>query len=84
MRNGGVSEGAYASLNCAYGTGDHPANVSENLHRIAHTLKGSAGYMGAKRVVLQCQEIEVLSCAQHDADLHTRRLLTSVGAQSRR
>ncbi len=29
-RNGGVSTGLYASLNCGYGSGDDPARVTEN------------------------------------------------------
>ena len=29
-RIGGVSSGCFASLNCGYGTGDHPDNVAEN------------------------------------------------------
>jgi YfiH family protein len=37
-RSGGVSTGLYASLNCAYGTGDNPDNVVENYRRITHAL----------------------------------------------
>src|SRR3984885_4323607 len=29
-REGGVSEGVYASLNCGFGSGDDPANVARN------------------------------------------------------
>ena len=43
-REGGVSEGIYASLNCAYGTGDHPAHVEENCRRITHMLGAQAGH----------------------------------------
>lgn len=32
-RNGGVSEGHYASLNCGFGSGDDPAKVTENRAR---------------------------------------------------
>ena len=34
-RNGGVSDGLYASLNCGYGSGDDPVAVTENRARIA-------------------------------------------------
>jgi YfiH family protein len=34
-RQGGVSEGLYASLNCGYGSGDQPDNVRENRRRAA-------------------------------------------------
>ncbi len=42
-RAGGVSGGVYHSLNCAYGTGDSPENVNENLRRIADTLGAAKG-----------------------------------------
>ena len=32
-RDGGVSEGAYASLNCGYGSGDDRQRVAENRRR---------------------------------------------------
>ncbi len=37
-REGGVSRGLYASLNCGYGSGDDPANVVENRARAAGQL----------------------------------------------
>lgn len=37
-REGGVSEGLYASLNCGFGSGDQPARVAENRARIAGRL----------------------------------------------
>lgn len=37
-RNGGVSEGIYTSLNCAWGSQDKPENVRENRARVAATL----------------------------------------------
>src|SRR5205807_71151 len=46
----GESEGVYASLNCAYGTGDIPENVSENLHRIAYTLGAHKGLALAHQI----------------------------------
>lgn len=37
-REGGVSEGIYASLNCGLGSRDEPARVHENRHRVAQHL----------------------------------------------
>ncbi len=37
-REGGVSEGAYASLNCGYGSGDDPAKVADNRSRAMSKL----------------------------------------------
>lgn len=37
-RQGGVSEGIYASLNCGLGSGDDPAAVAENRARVAAEL----------------------------------------------
>ena len=37
-RRGGVSEGAYASLNCGYGSGDDPERVRANRARAAQKL----------------------------------------------
>lgn len=37
-RQGGVSEGIFASLNCAHGTGDEAARVDENFRRIGAHL----------------------------------------------
>jgi YfiH family protein len=42
-RQGGVSGGLYASLNCGFGSSDDPAFVSENRHRVAHHLGGNSG-----------------------------------------
>lgn len=49
-RNGGVSEGVYASLNCAYGTGDMPENVGENMRRITHALSAAKGLARAHQI----------------------------------
>lgn len=37
-RQGGVSTGLYASLNCGFGSGDQPANVQENRRRVVAKL----------------------------------------------
>jgi len=42
-RQGGVSQGIYASLNCGLGSNDEPALVLENRRRIADHLQGTGG-----------------------------------------
>ncbi len=44
-RNGGVSKGLYASLNCGRGSSDNPLHVQENLTRVAKTLRAEAGHL---------------------------------------
>lgn len=41
-REGGVSQGIYASLNCGLGSGDDPALVLENRNRVARALGGTS------------------------------------------
>ncbi len=55
-RNGGVSEGAYESLNCGYGSGDAAEKVSENRARATAMLE-----LGGGRLVTayQCHSAEV-------------------------
>ena len=53
-REGGVSQGIYASLNCGLGSGDNPAHVTENRSRAAEALgaePGSSAFAGAARQV---------------------------------
>lgn len=38
-REGGVSSGPYASLNCSTRSGDDPAHLSENRRRVAHWIE---------------------------------------------
>ncbi len=42
-REGGVSSGLYASLNCGFGSSDDPACVAENRARCAHALNLAPG-----------------------------------------
>jgi YfiH family protein len=49
-RQGGVSTGAYASLNCSF-SADDPANVRENRARVAQAVGVERGHLlGAKQV----------------------------------
>lgn len=42
-REGGVSQGIYASLNCGLGSNDGPENVLENRRRVVDHLGGAGG-----------------------------------------
>jgi YfiH family protein len=42
-RQGGISQGIYASLNCGLGSNDDAGNVLENRRRVADHLGGSGG-----------------------------------------
>lgn len=42
-RQGGVSQGIYAGLNCGLGSNDDPENVLENRRRVADHLGGTGG-----------------------------------------
>lgn len=71
-RRGGVSSGAYASLNFSTSVGDSPDRVAQNLERAAHALVVPTGRIyflsqvhGPDARVLAGQE-------SHDAVLHTR------------
>lgn len=48
-RNGGVSEGPYASLNCNAGSQDDPAHVTENRRRVMQAL-GASCLLGLRQV----------------------------------
>jgi polyphenol oxidase len=43
MRQGGVSTGPYATLNCSLSSGDAPESVLENRARAVHVIGGSPG-----------------------------------------
>ena len=49
-RTGGVSSGDYESLNIAYGVGDDPACVAENLQRLKTHLNSNAPLLRVKQV----------------------------------
>ncbi len=44
-RRGGVSEGAYASLNCSLSSQDNPQNVLENRARVARVVGADPGHL---------------------------------------
>lgn len=49
-RQGGVSSGDLASLNCGLGSGDDPALIAENRHRAAHAVLPGAALTGVYQV----------------------------------
>ncbi len=55
-RNGGVSAGAYDSLNCGYGSGDAAEKVSENRARAMAMLELDGGHLVT---AYQCHSTEV-------------------------
>ncbi len=55
-RNGGVSDGAYDSLNCGYGSGDAAEKVSENRARALAMLELDGGHLVT---AYQCHSAEV-------------------------
>jgi polyphenol oxidase len=60
-RDGGVSEGIYASLNCGFGSGDDPTRVAENRARVAAAL----GLTGDR--VVSCHQIHSVDVIVVDA-----------------
>ncbi len=56
-RNGGVSDGAYGSLNCGYGSGDAAEKVSENRTRAMAMLELDGGRLVT---AYQCHSTEVV------------------------
>lgn len=49
-RRGGVSTGELASLNCGLGSGDDPALIAENRHRVADAVLPGAALTGVYQV----------------------------------
>src|SRR5690349_17931384 len=49
-REGGVSEGAVAGLNCGLGSGDDPAAVATNRHRAAEAVLPGAALVGPYQI----------------------------------
>ena len=49
-RNGGVSTGLLASLNCGIGSNDDPAMIAENRRRAGHAVAPNASLLGVYQV----------------------------------
>ena len=66
-RDGGVSEGIYASLNCGLGSQDDPARVRKNLTRVADHFSIDAANLVTME---QTHSVDVHIIAQ---DTHAQR-----------
>ena len=60
-RSGGVSEGLYSSLNCGYGSGDSPENVTENRRRAMAEIDLEGGRLVTAYQVHSPDVVEVKS-----------------------
>ena len=63
-RTGGVSEGKYASLNCAPGSSDDQAAIAENRRRVATQIGARDGVISTP---YQCHSADCLFIADHVA-----------------
>jgi polyphenol oxidase len=72
-RNGGVSEGLYASLNLGAGSDDAPAHVAENTRRVAEAMEVPSSHLAtlyqchSKRVVTLTEPLPAGDKPQADA-----------------
>ena len=58
-RQGGVSAGLYASLNCGYGSNDQPANVTENRRRALALIGLPPGALATTYQIHSADVVEV-------------------------
>lgn len=75
-REGGVSEGGYASLNCSTSGADDPARVAENRARVAAALGVAPGALFGVRQVhgVRCAVLESPWAVPPEADALATRL----------
>ena len=75
-REGGVSEGGYASLNCSTSGADDPARVAENRARVAASLGAAPGALFGVRQVhgVGCAVLEAPWAVPPEADALATRL----------
>ncbi len=75
-REGGVSEGGYASLNCSTSGADDPARVAENRARVAAGLGVAPGALFGVRQVhgVRCAVLDAPWAVPPDADALATRL----------
>jgi len=66
-RQGGVSRGIYASLNCGYGSGDDSANVRENRLRVTEKLSVEPQNLVTVRQVHSPKAVLAEALWRHDA-----------------
>ena len=63
-RQGGVSRGIYASLNCGPGSGDDDVHVTENRARVMHALGFPAGAAQDLNTLAQIHSAQVVALRQ--------------------
>jgi len=68
-RNGGVSDGIYASLNCGEGSADKPAAVTENRRRAAATLGLRSNHL---LTLNQVHSAEIVTVTERDTVFRKR------------
>lgn len=72
-RQGGVSKGLYASLNCGPGSGDEAADVAENRSRVMRALGFSKSSTVQLNTLAQVHSAEVVELGQSlPRDVHPR------------
>jgi len=76
-RQGGVSQGMYASLNCGFGSNDDPALVFENRRRIADHLGGTGGAIVTLYQEHGTAAREVASLPERDALPHADAVVSA-------
>lgn len=77
-RQGGVSSGIYASMNCGRGSSDIRDNVEENRNRIAAALGTSSQQLMSLYQVHGAEVITVTQCWQPTALPHADAMVTSM------
>jgi len=75
-RQGGVSQGIYASLNCGVGSNDDNAHVSENLERVRDAL--GADHLQTLYQVHSATCVEVSAPLAHDDRPQADAMITDV------
>ena len=63
-RQGGVSSGIYASLNCGPASGDDAAHVAENRSRVMHALGFPANALDGMNTLAQVHSAEVVALGE--------------------
>ena len=76
-REGGVSGGIYAGLNCGFGSNDEPAHVAENRGRVARHLSSNA------RTILTVHQIHSSICVTVEGDIARAELPKADGLVTR-
>ncbi|HTZ76701.1 MAG TPA: peptidoglycan editing factor PgeF [Stellaceae bacterium] len=77
-REGGVSEGLFASLNCGYGSMDEPEKVTENRARVAEALGVGPGRLVTCYQIHSADVVDVVTPWTRDAAPRADGMVTVV------